>query len=122
MMLLNGQTSLFKMDNKALKHIEKTINKEIVKTKTTILNYEELTKPIAPENAIGRISRMDAINNKSVNEAALKKAKLKLNNLKIALSNINDSDFGLCSKCNNPIPLGRILLMPHTRYCVSCAQ
>ena len=34
--------------------------------------------PIAPENAIGRVSRMDAINNKSVNEAALKKAEIKL--------------------------------------------
>ncbi len=28
---------------------------------------KELTKPIAPENAIGRVSRMDAINNKSIN-------------------------------------------------------
>ena len=39
------------------------------------LDYKEITKPIAPENAIGRISRMDAINNKSVTEAALRQAK-----------------------------------------------
>ena len=31
-----------------------------------IEEYRELTKPIPPENAIGRVSRMDAINNKSV--------------------------------------------------------
>jgi len=49
------------------------INDEITSTQTAIENYKELTKPIAPENAIGRVSRMDAINNKSVNEAALKK-------------------------------------------------
>ena len=36
-----------------------------------IEEYRELTKPIPPENAIGRVSRMDAINNRSVNEAAL---------------------------------------------------
>ncbi len=110
------------MDSNAIKHIRQKINEEIIKTKTAILNYTELTKPIAPENAIGRISRMDAINNKSVTEAALKKAELKLNNLTIALANINDPDFGLCFKCNNPIPLGRILLMPHTRYCALCAR
>jgi RNA polymerase-binding transcription factor len=110
------------MDSKALKHIQQKIKEEIAKTQGAILNYKELTKPIAPENAIGRISRMDAINNKSVNEAALKKAELKLNNLSIALANINDPDFGLCFKCNNQIPLGRILLMPHTRYCVHCAR
>ncbi|NOY47748.1 MAG: TraR/DksA family transcriptional regulator [Chlorobi bacterium] len=110
------------MDSTALKHIQQKINEEIAKTKVAILNYKELTKPIAPENAIGRISRMDAINNKSVNEAAFKKAELKLNNLTIALSNVNDPDFGICYKCKNQIPLGRILLMPHTRFCVSCAR
>ena len=110
------------MTEKELQHITKKINEEISKTEASILHYKELTKPIAPENAIGRVSRMDAINNKSVNEAALKKAQQKLKNLQIALSNINDTDFGLCFKCKNSIPLGRILLMPHTRYCVNCAR
>ena len=50
--------------------IQHIIEEEIDKTKVSIQHYKELTKPIAPENAIGRISRMDAINNKSVNEAA----------------------------------------------------
>ena len=81
-----------------------------------------MTKPIAPENAIGRISRMDAINNKSVNEAALIKAKQKLKNLEITLSNINEPDFGICAKCNNTIPIGRVMLMPHSRFCVNCAK
>ncbi|MCF6296087.1 MAG: TraR/DksA C4-type zinc finger protein [Flavobacteriaceae bacterium] len=110
------------MDSKKLQRIHDKIEDEIDKTKTAILNYKKLTKPIAPENAIGRISRMDAINNKTVNEAALRKAEQKLVNLKVALSNINDSDFGHCYKCNNQIPIGRILLMPHTRYCVHCAS
>jgi len=121
-MLLPGLRKSLKMNNEELKHIQQKINEEIVKTEAAIVNYKELSKPIAPENAIGRISRMDAINNKTVNEDALKKAKLKLNNLTIALSNINDPDFGLCFKCKNEIPLGRILLLPQTRYCVHCAR
>lgn len=35
---------------------------------------EDSCKPIAPDVAIGRISRMDAINNKSVMEASLRNA------------------------------------------------
>ena len=96
------------MQNKDLKHIEQAVNEEIVKTEVAIVRYKDLTKPIAPENAIGRISRMDAINNKTVNVAALKNAERKLKNLKVALANINDTDFGLCFKCHNQIPLGRI--------------
>ena len=111
---------------KIMKPEEKSVITEnilaaIQQTKEAITSYKDLTKPIAPENAIGRISRMDAINNKSVNEAALKKAVQKLRNLEIALNNIDDVDFGICGKCNSQIPLGRIMLVPQNRFCVNCA-
>ncbi|GAB5399438.1 MAG: TraR/DksA family transcriptional regulator [Aureisphaera sp.] len=102
--------------------IKERIIEEIESTKGLVAKYRELTKPIAPENAIGRVSRMDAINNKSVNEAALKKAELKLKNLEVALTKIHDSDFGLCIRCKKAIPLGRILLMPQAITCVNCAR
>lgn len=110
------------MTSKELNEIKKIITEEVKKTESSIDHYKELTKPIAPENAIGRISRMDAINNKSVNDAALKKAELKLKNLKIALNNLNDSNFGKCANCSQNIPIGRILLMPQSRFCVNCAN
>lgn len=102
--------------------IEVTIKEEIAKTESAIVDYKEMTKPIAPENAIGRISRMDAINNKSVAEAALRKAEEKLKGLHLVLDNIDQSDFGQCAKCKRPIPLGRIMLMPQSRHCVNCAH
>ena len=108
------------MENKD--QIKQRIEEEILETTAMVEKYKDLTKPIAPENAIGRVSRMDAINNKSVNEAALRKAEQKLNNLKVALTKIEDPDFGLCVRCKNPIPLGRILLMPQTITCVHCAR
>ena len=110
------------MKKSELQEITRVIEEEITKTNDTIESLKELTKPIAPENAIGRISRMDAINNKTVNDAALKKAEQKLKNLQIALSNINDPEFGVCAKCHNQIPIGRIMLMPQSRFCVHCAS
>jgi len=95
---------------------------EIEKTNNAIVDYRELTKPISPENAIGRISRMDAINNKSVTEAALRQAEGKLKNLQNVLESIDNKDFGLCLKCHQAIPIGRILLMPQSRHCVNCAR
>ena len=110
------------MTEEELRNIESLIKEEIASTMNSVDHYKELTKPIAPENAIGRVSRMDAINNKSVNEAALKQAEQKLKHLQIALGNINEPDFGICIRCNNPIPIGRIMLMPHSRFCVKCAK
>ena len=102
--------------------IKKKIEAEILKTENKVAEYKELTRPIEPENAIGRISRMDAINNKSVIEAALRKANDKLAKLKLALSKVDDEDFGLCIRCHKPIPLGRILIMPQARSCVACSH
>lgn len=102
--------------------IKKRIEEEIDSTQDLVLKYKELTKPIAPENAIGRVSRMDAINNKSVNVAALNKAEQKLKNLQIALGKIDDADFGICIRCKQEIPLGRVLLMPQAITCVNCAR
>ena len=102
--------------------VKKRIEEEISSTVKLIGKYKELTKPIAPENAIGRVSRMDAINNKSVNELALKNAEIKLNNLKVALTKLEDTDFGVCIRCHKPIPMGRILLMPQAVTCVNCSD
>lgn len=110
------------ISQKEKSEIKSKVLEEISKTSKNIEDYKEITKPISPENAIGRISRMDAINNKSVAEAALRQAESKLKNLHIVLESINDKDFGMCMKCQKPIPVGRILLMPQSRYCVNCAR
>ncbi|MEM9051685.1 MAG: TraR/DksA family transcriptional regulator, partial [Bacteroidota bacterium] len=57
------------------------IKEAITKTEEEIIALQELTKPISPENAIGRVSRMDAINNKSVNESRLRIAEIKIKKL-----------------------------------------
>tara|TARA_B100001287_G_scaffold212888_1_gene181684 strand:- start:164 stop:496 length:333 start_codon:yes stop_codon:yes gene_type:complete len=110
------------MNKEEKQEVKKRIQAEIIKTQVSIDDYKESTKPISPENAIGRVSRMDAINNKSVVEAALRKAKEKHSQLKLVLDKVDDSDFGLCMRCGKSIPIGRILLMPQSRLCVNCAQ
>ena len=102
--------------------VKQTILDEISKTEASIIHYKELTKPIAPNDAIGRVSRMDAINNKTINEASLRQAENKLKTLKIVLSKIDDNDFGICLKCKQAIPLGRILIRPESLLCVNCAR
>lgn len=81
----------------------------------------ELTKPIEPDDAYGRISRMDAIVNSTVNKEALRKTRDKLNKVHISLDRIDDEDFGLCIQCKKPIPIQRLLLIPGS-LCISCAR
>jgi DnaK suppressor protein len=98
------------------------IQEKIAATEKRITQLKDLCKPIAPENAIGRVSRMDAINNKSVNEAALRQNENTLLKLQQALTKVDEPNFGKCYSCGNSIPLGRILLVPQSNKCVQCAS
>ena len=110
------------MDKKKRRQLEKIINKEIKENTSSIEEYKQLTKPISPENSIGRVSRMDAINNKSVLEAALREAQSKLIQLNDINNKIASSDFGLCKTCKKSIPFGRLMIRPESQLCVNCAK
>jgi DnaK suppressor protein len=102
--------------------IKQKIAEAIEKTEKQIEELKELTKPVAPDVAIGRISRMDAINNKSVNEASLRQAESKLHSLNRVLSMADTDEFGKCMRCKAQIPVQRILFRPESLYCVNCAR
>jgi DnaK suppressor protein len=98
------------------------IKKRIEDLKGNIKSYQALTQPIAPDNAIGRLTRMEAINSKSINEAALSKAQQTLSKMERALKMIYDPDFGLCRECEEPIPFARLMIVPESDLCVECAE
>ncbi|MDA3878752.1 MAG: TraR/DksA C4-type zinc finger protein [Prolixibacteraceae bacterium] len=87
-----------------------------------ITELKELVVPEGLDSAVGRVSRMDAINNRSVNEAALRKKAVQLKSIEAALKDIDKLEFGKCKKCGKSIPKERILLMPESKVCVDCAR
>ncbi len=104
------------------KEVKEKLKLKISKTKEKILSYEDMSGPVTPDVSIGRVSRMDAINNKSIVESALQNAKEQLHLLEYALKHIDDDDFGLCRRCGQKIPAGRILVYPESALCVRCAD
>ena len=109
------------MKKTELTAIKRALDDEIKSTEQKIVEYSLLCQPIAPENSIGRVSRMDAINNKSIVEAALRVAKKKMFELKEVKIMVNEKDFGICRKCNKEIPYGMLQIQPQSRFCVICA-
>ena len=105
-----------------LKKLRNLIHEKMSRLKRQIVDLKELTKPIEPDCAIGRVSRMDAINNKSVNELALRKKENQLKGLLLAVEDIDKPDFQNCIVCGYPIQIERLFIMPESRKCMSCAS
>ena len=101
--------------------LKEQILDQLVETKSRIADLEEITKPIAPDQALGRLTRLDGMLDKSVNEAALVRLREDQVRLQNAMVNIGRPDFGLCKNCLEPIPMARMEAMPQSTLCIACA-
>jgi DnaK suppressor protein len=110
------------MDDEGRAELKKKIVEEIEVQKKLIVSFTSTSKPVAPDNAIGRLTRMEAISSQGISEASLNSSRSKLIKLEKALSKVDLPEFGICVRCSNPIPHGRIMLMPENILCVSCAE
>lgn len=109
------------MDVQEKAQVLEEMKQKIEALKETISSLQEETKPMGLDSAVGRVSRMDYINNKSVREAQLNKAKSDLLALERWMSLENHSSFGKCSRCGNKINPKRLLFMPSATHCIRCA-
>lgn len=98
------------------------IKTQIEQCETGIEELEQLTQPIPLDASIGRVTRMDAINNKSINESGLRDKKKLLERLNKALERSETKDFGFCMRCGNEIAFGRLEYLPYTTRCIKCAS
>ena len=110
------------MDAEKRKQLKDHIKNKIDDLKRDIQSYQLIAQPVSPDNAIGRLTRMEAINSKSINEATLNTSKQTLVKMERALMMINDPDFGLCRECEEPIPFARLMIVPESNLCVQCAE
>ena len=102
--------------------LEQHVRETLEQLHGEIETLEELVKPVAPDRAIGRLSRLEAINEKSINEAALQSAKRRQARLTTVLSQLRSDEFGLCAECDEPIPFARLMTVPESTVCVACRE
>ena len=84
-------------------------------------SLKEAAKPVPLDNALGRLTRLDAIQSQEISWNTLQPVQAQMAKLEFALSQIGRPNFGLCSEFYNPIPVGRLKTMPGAMRYVNCA-
>ncbi|MBB6480850.1 TraR/DksA family transcriptional regulator [Spirochaeta isovalerica] len=72
--------------------------------------------------SIGKVSWMDSQNDKGISEQLLRESKLRLEKLRNAMMRIENGTYGICIRCGNAIPPGRLEIIPEVLLCLSCAE
>ena len=80
----------------------------------------EGSKPVDLDEPIGRLSRMEAIQQKEMASANRTTQKARLRQVAAALARIDDGDYGLCVSCEEPIGVKRLHARPESPLCLSC--
>lgn len=88
---------------------------------TVLRQSREGAKPVKlDQQTVGRLSRIDAIQQQKMAEANRQRHMLRLNRIKAALNAISDNQYGLCRRCEEPIRVQRLKVQPECAICLDC--
>ena len=84
---------------------------------------EQDSKPVElDQQMIGRLSRMDALQQQQMAVASESHVRAHLNGVNLALAAISAGDYGCCQQCDEPIAWLRLKARPDAQLCVQCQQ
>ena len=73
------------------------------------------------DSSIGRLSRMDALQNQQMALELKRRQENQLLRIENAFKRLAKGQYGLCGKCKKPIEEERLEVFPDTVTCVRCA-
>jgi DnaK suppressor protein len=78
------------------------------------------TGPVDLGLPIGRLTRMDAMQQQSMARAGQGSQTERLRQVIVALAAIDSGDYGYCRQCSESIGFERLQARPESRYCLAC--
>jgi DnaK suppressor protein len=82
----------------------------------------EDAKPVDLDEPIGRLTRMDAMQQQNMTKASRRGLEARLQQVAGALGAVKDGDYGFCRRCEEPIGYARLRARPETGLCVACQE
>ena len=73
------------------------------------------------DSSIGRLSRMDALQNQQIALELKRRQENQLLRIKNAIKRMDKGQYGLCGRCKKPIEEDRLEVFPDTFTCINCA-
>lgn len=74
------------------------------------------------QQSVGRLSRMDALQNQAMAKAQAGRRASEVLRIKAALARIEADEYGYCADCGDDIGLARLRIDPTLPRCLSCTR
>ncbi len=90
------------------------------KLRALIESVREAVKPVDLDEPIGRLSRMDAIQEQNMLQANRRAAQQRLAHAEAALRRFEEAEYGECMECGEDVGFARLKARPETPFCIAC--
>ncbi len=98
----------------------------LLKRKENLLEaLEEIkasARPVDLNDPIGRLSRMDAIQQQQMALNAKKQIEINLDLVEQAIERFKKNEYGICLSCEGPIEEKRLIARPEAPFCTKCQK
>ena len=103
-------------------HFRQRLQDERAQIRASLALADPAQDSITPDDAIGRLTRMEALQAQAMSDATRARQQKRLKQIDAALQRIEDGSYGTCLRCGKPVETGRLEIMPETRLCIACAR
>lgn len=98
------------------------LDRELAKLEQSMVVTDEALRPVAlDQTAVGRLSRMDSLQNQGLTKNLREREQVRLGLIVEALKRMEAGRYGICEECGGPIAFERLFVMPETPACSACA-
>lgn len=105
-----------------LKELGQALTTLRAEVEANLTTSTEDAQPVDLELSIGRLSRVDALQQQHLAAARKQRLKVQLEQIKSAQARISAGTYGECISCGDAIPLGRLRARPESPLCLKCQR
>ena len=104
-----------------LGELREELERQLRRLERSMKTTEEAARPVPlDQTAVGRLSRMDAIQNQHLTKNLQEREEVRFGALTDALGRLADGTYGICSACAGPIVYDRLFVVPEADDCGDC--
>ena len=99
------------------------LERQLAKLEKSMTVTDEALKTVElDQGAVGRLSRMDSLQNQSLAKGLRERENIRLALIQEALQRLDAGTYGVCTACGDPVAAERLVVFPESGTCAQCGH
>ncbi len=112
---------IIELDTEQINYLGKQLKLKAAELEAQVEESRQNAEPVAlDQQSVGRVSRIDAIQQQQMAVANREQSKLLLKRVYDALRRVESAEYGFCLQCGEAIGFPRLEAQPFTPLCLDC--